>query len=315
MTTEDGGVTWSPASAPASALTVAAVHVLGARPTAPPWSARAPSCGPPTAPTSGRPGNQRETSPRSSSPATISSAAPAARASFRVTCPTATATGEGAVALSTERRADLGAGHGPGGNRRAPERRLPQRRRTASRRGPRPPRSATSCRPRASSCTAPTEGTPGRSAHGPTAVDDVYGLACPSAEQCAMVGTKWIGFPAIALGAVAQSVNGGATFKSSPLAYVPITLTAVDLSRLPRRASPSAGTPWPASPSCIRGAPPHHDDGCRPGRRSDVAHGDTLTSGAPECRKGAAMGCPDVTRAFSDSVSGAASLVSGCTPP
>ncbi len=42
-----------------------------------------------------------------------------------------------------------------------------------------------------------------------------------------MVGTKWIGFPAIALGAVAESVNGGTTFKSSPLAYVPITPTAV----------------------------------------------------------------------------------------
>ncbi len=66
--------------------------------------------------------------------------------------------------------------------------------------------------------------TPGQ---GPSAVDDVYGLACPSADQCAMVGTKWIGFPAIALGAVAQSVNGGTTFTGSPLAYVPITPTAV----------------------------------------------------------------------------------------
>lgn len=61
----------------------------------------------------------------------------------------------------------------------------------------------------------------------PKAVDDVYGLACPSAEQCAMVGTKWYGYPALAFGAVAQSIDGGTTFTSSPLAYVPITLTAL----------------------------------------------------------------------------------------
>ena len=64
-------------------------------------------------------------------------------------------------------------------------------------------------------------------AHGPSAVDDVYAMACPSPEQCAMVGTKWIGFPAIALGAVAQSIDGGGTFKGSRVAYVPITLTAL----------------------------------------------------------------------------------------
>ncbi len=61
----------------------------------------------------------------------------------------------------------------------------------------------------------------------PKAVDDVYGLACPSAAQCAMVGTKWFGYPALAFGAVAQSVDGGTTFKSSPVAYIPITLTAL----------------------------------------------------------------------------------------
>jgi photosystem II stability/assembly factor-like uncharacterized protein len=61
----------------------------------------------------------------------------------------------------------------------------------------------------------------------PKAVDDVYGLACPSAQQCVMVGTKWYGYPAIALGGVAQSVDGGTTFVSSPSAYVPVTLTAL----------------------------------------------------------------------------------------
>ena len=59
-------------------------------------------------------------------------------------------------------------------------------------------------------------------------VDDVYGLACPSAEQCAMVGTTWIGFPAVGTGGVAESTDAGLTFLSSPTSYVPITLTAVD---------------------------------------------------------------------------------------
>jgi hypothetical protein len=59
-------------------------------------------------------------------------------------------------------------------------------------------------------------------------VDDVYGLACPSAEQCAMVGTTWVGFPAVGTGGVAESTDAGLTFLSSPTSYVPITLTAVD---------------------------------------------------------------------------------------
>ena len=58
-------------------------------------------------------------------------------------------------------------------------------------------------------------------------VDDVFGVACPSAQQCAMVGTRWFGLPAIATGAVAQSLNGGLTFRVSPTAYTPITLTAL----------------------------------------------------------------------------------------
>jgi photosystem II stability/assembly factor-like uncharacterized protein len=61
----------------------------------------------------------------------------------------------------------------------------------------------------------------------PVPVDDVFGVACPSARQCAMVGTRWFGFPAIATGAVAQSLDGGQTFRISPTAYTPITLTAV----------------------------------------------------------------------------------------
>jgi hypothetical protein len=61
----------------------------------------------------------------------------------------------------------------------------------------------------------------------PPPVDDVFGVDCPSATVCAMVGTEWNGNPAVATGAVAQSVNAGTTFRSSSAAYVPLTLTAV----------------------------------------------------------------------------------------
>jgi photosystem II stability/assembly factor-like uncharacterized protein len=62
----------------------------------------------------------------------------------------------------------------------------------------------------------------------PLPVDDVYGLACPSDDQCAMVGTTWAGSPAVGTGGVAESTDAGLTFRSSPTSYVPITLTAVD---------------------------------------------------------------------------------------
>ena len=62
----------------------------------------------------------------------------------------------------------------------------------------------------------------------PPPVDNVYDIACPSASVCAMVGTRWLGSPAVATGAVAQSRNQGSTFASSPAAYVPLTLTALD---------------------------------------------------------------------------------------
>jgi photosystem II stability/assembly factor-like uncharacterized protein len=55
-----------------------------------------------------------------------------------------------------------------------------------------------------------------------------YGIACPSTRVCTLVGTKWTGSPAVGSGAVAQSRDGGATFKESTSAYVPFPLTAVD---------------------------------------------------------------------------------------
>ena len=65
----------------------------------------------------------------------------------------------------------------------------------------------------------PSSGTP--------PIDDVYGLACPSDEQCAMVGTTWVGSPAVGTGGVAESTDAGLTFRSATTSYVPITLTAV----------------------------------------------------------------------------------------
>lgn len=58
-------------------------------------------------------------------------------------------------------------------------------------------------------------------------IDAVYGVTCPSARQCAMVGSTWAGSPAVATGAVAQSRDGGATFSASSAAYVPLTLVGI----------------------------------------------------------------------------------------
>jgi photosystem II stability/assembly factor-like uncharacterized protein len=58
-------------------------------------------------------------------------------------------------------------------------------------------------------------------------VDAVYGIDCPSARQCAMVGTRWSGSPAVATGAAAQSRDAGVTFRAASAAYVPLTLTGL----------------------------------------------------------------------------------------
>ncbi len=59
-------------------------------------------------------------------------------------------------------------------------------------------------------------------------IDDIYGVACPSPLICAMVGTKWVGSPAIGTGAVAQSRNSGESFIASTTEYTPLPLTALD---------------------------------------------------------------------------------------
>jgi hypothetical protein len=58
-------------------------------------------------------------------------------------------------------------------------------------------------------------------------VADIYGIDCPTAKVCAIVGTRWIGTPTVGTGAVAHSSDGGVTFTQSSTAYVPLTLTAV----------------------------------------------------------------------------------------
>ena len=73
-------------------------------------------------------------------------------------------------------------------------------------------------------------------------LDDVYGIACPSARVCAMVGANWTGNPAVATGAVAESTDGGVTFAASPSAYVPLTLSDLDCPNTARCVAAGGAT-------------------------------------------------------------------------
>lgn len=64
-------------------------------------------------------------------------------------------------------------------------------------------------------------------ATGAPPVANVFDVECPSATVCVMAGTVWKGTPAIGTGGVAQSTDGGTTFRLSSSAYVPLTLTAL----------------------------------------------------------------------------------------
>jgi len=59
-------------------------------------------------------------------------------------------------------------------------------------------------------------------------IDDVFAVACPSPRICAMVGTTWVGDPAIGTGGVAQSRNSGESFRALTTEYTPLPLTALD---------------------------------------------------------------------------------------
>jgi photosystem II stability/assembly factor-like uncharacterized protein len=86
----------------------------------------------------------------------------------------------------------------------------------------------------AASATSTSTTTNASAGAGTFPVDDVFGIACPSARTCALVGTKWSGQPAVATGAVAESRDGGATFAAAPSAYIPLALSALS-------CPPSAG--------------------------------------------------------------------------
>jgi len=64
-------------------------------------------------------------------------------------------------------------------------------------------------------------------AAGPEPIDDIFGIDCPSPSICAMVGTNWIGTPAVGTGAVAHSSDGGADFTASATEYTPLALTGL----------------------------------------------------------------------------------------
>jgi photosystem II stability/assembly factor-like uncharacterized protein len=61
----------------------------------------------------------------------------------------------------------------------------------------------------------------------PSPVEDAYGVACPSPQICAVVGTRWAGQPPVGTGAVDQSRDGGTQFVTSSAAYIPVPLMAL----------------------------------------------------------------------------------------
>lgn len=58
-------------------------------------------------------------------------------------------------------------------------------------------------------------------------VDNVFGIDCPSAKECVMVGTHWVDHTSVGVGGVAISDDGGVSFTSSSSVYTPLSLTAV----------------------------------------------------------------------------------------
>jgi hypothetical protein len=105
-------------------------------------------------------------------------------------------------------------------------------------------------------------------------VNDGFGVDCPSSLICAMVGTKWVGHPAVGTGAVAQSRDGGGSFVASTTSYTPLPLTAlacptaqrcvavggdtvarVTLAQARRRSHRPRTTTPSARPNGLRGAP------------------------------------------------------------
>jgi photosystem II stability/assembly factor-like uncharacterized protein len=119
-------------------------------------------------------------------------------------------------------------------------------------------------------------------------VDDIYGVACTTARQCSIVGTKWVGFPAIGTGAVAQSLNGGMTFHASTSAYTPITLTALSCPDTAVCVAVGGNTVARITLIAPKKAPvPHQTPGS--GRR-DASHGRAAPVPGPNLRSDRAAG-------------------------
>ena len=279
MTTVDAGTTWSPATAPHERAHADLRGVRRPRPTAPPSSATAPRPGPPTAPTSGRAGSRRAISRLCSSPATTSRAPPAARASSPATCPRATATGRAPSRCERGQRPDLVPGDRPPGRRTAPERRLPEGHATCVAAGTTTTTVSDIVPAKGELCAAADGGHTGWQRPGSLPVDDVYGVACPSARS-APWGTKWVGFPAIGTGRSPRASTAGSPPATSSSAYVPISLTALVVPQHSRRASRWRGHRRPAHPDCTEtGSDPRPDEalhgtaGVCPGRPMAAATG------------------------------------------
>jgi hypothetical protein len=94
-------------------------------------------------------------------------------------------------------------------------------------------------------------------------VDDIFGVACSATLLCAVVGTDWVGSPAIGTGAAALSRDGGGDFTASTTEYTPLALTglscptthycvAVGGDTVARIALPRAEPAHPASGTATR---------------------------------------------------------------
>jgi hypothetical protein len=63
----------------------------------------------------------------------------------------------------------------------------------------------------------------------PTAVpDDAFGIACPDAKVCVVVGTDWVGTPQPQpRGGIAATMDGGSQWQPASLKYVPVGMSSV----------------------------------------------------------------------------------------
>lgn len=103
-------------------------------------------------------------------------------------------------------------------------------------------------------------------------IDDIYGVACPSPRICVMVGTRWIGKPAVGTGAVVQRHNSNGALTASRTEYTPLPLTALacpstqrcvavggdTVARIAPTGTPSRSTSGPSRSGRLTPATPTH---------------------------------------------------------